>query len=305
MIELHERLSEFSYGYGVTREVERLLAGVGVRTVPFMPGLLQENKIGFDVGFSGRGVPLLLQFKLGQSLTRFYRTNASHPKPVLSRPFFRFSLDTAEPDGQYETLLKAQTDGAEVYYVAPRFADWAHYIPIFEEEAILENSVMVTPREIRDALVLSATPDGPHRVVYDTRTAYVCSEPMAIRAVRPDELADKTGRQARAEGETLGNKVRRIYAGLGDRAAIRRDRVPSSGQDQQADRGEGLPDIATLKLDERAPFAFTRDRRSHRLETLLERSRSEEDAIAAALAVEFWGLGIQLLFAVERGHGNG
>ena|SRR5437879_1533597 len=57
MIDLHERLSEFSYGYGVTRDVEQLLASVGIRTVPFLPSLLQEKQIGFDVGFGERGVP--------------------------------------------------------------------------------------------------------------------------------------------------------------------------------------------------------------------------------------------------------
>lgn len=37
-------------------------------------------------GFSSRGVPLLLQFKLGQSLRRFVRGDASHPAPTLQRP---------------------------------------------------------------------------------------------------------------------------------------------------------------------------------------------------------------------------
>ena len=57
MIDLHERLSEFSYGYGVTRDVEQLLASVGIRAVPFLPSLLQEKQVGFDVGFGERGGP--------------------------------------------------------------------------------------------------------------------------------------------------------------------------------------------------------------------------------------------------------
>jgi hypothetical protein len=149
VIELHERLSEFSYGYGVTRETERLLASVGVRTVPFLPSLLQEKKIGIDVAFNRTGFPLLLQFKLGQSLRRFVRSDLTYPAPPLVKPFYRFSVDTAEPDGQFETLLKAETDRAEVYYVAPRFVDWTHYVRLYEEEGVLENSVMVTPADIR------------------------------------------------------------------------------------------------------------------------------------------------------------
>ena len=33
MIDLHERLSEFSFGYGVSREVEGLLASVGLQVL--------------------------------------------------------------------------------------------------------------------------------------------------------------------------------------------------------------------------------------------------------------------------------
>jgi hypothetical protein len=106
MIDLHERLSEFSYSYGVTREVERSLAEVGIKTVPFLPSLIHEAELGFDVAFNRPGVALLLQFKLGQSLERFRRTNTCTTVPTLERPFWRFLLNTAEPDGQYETLLR-------------------------------------------------------------------------------------------------------------------------------------------------------------------------------------------------------
>ena len=46
MINLHERLSEFSYGFGVTREVQSLLEGIGLRPTPFMPNLLHEEQLG-------------------------------------------------------------------------------------------------------------------------------------------------------------------------------------------------------------------------------------------------------------------
>lgn len=39
MINLHERLSEFSSGFGVTREVQSLLEGIGLRPTPVMPNL--------------------------------------------------------------------------------------------------------------------------------------------------------------------------------------------------------------------------------------------------------------------------
>lgn len=299
MIELHERLSEFSYGYGVTREVERLLEGLGVHTVPFLPSLIQENEVAFDVGFNGRGVPLLLQFKLGQSLTRFVRSDASHPTPVLQRPFFRFSIDTAEIDGQYETLLKAQMDGAEVYYVAPRFADWPHYVHFFEEDAVLEHSVMVTPREIRDALVAKGSTDGRHRIVYDRTAVHVCSKPRQIRDVRPDMVADSILNRVSTESENLGKTLRRIYTGLEHRDMIRREH-PTNIHAPKAEDGDDFGARALTSPEERSPPRLTSLERSQRLAQLRSRSRSEEDAIAAALGLEFWGLGIQLLFAAKQ-----
>jgi hypothetical protein len=64
MLELYERLSEFSYGYGVTQEVEKALRSIGLRSVPFIPSLVHEAKVGFDVAFDKPGGALMLQFKL-------------------------------------------------------------------------------------------------------------------------------------------------------------------------------------------------------------------------------------------------
>jgi hypothetical protein len=55
MLDLHERLSEFSYGYGVTREFESALTAKGIRAVPFLPSLLHEAKVGFDVAWKKTG----------------------------------------------------------------------------------------------------------------------------------------------------------------------------------------------------------------------------------------------------------
>lgn len=297
MIELHERLSEFSYGYGVTREVEALLAATGIRTVPFLPSLLQEAEIGFDVGFSGRGVPLLLQFKLGQSLTRFVRSDVTQPPPVLDRPFYRFSLNTAEPDGQYETLLRAEMDGAEVYYVAPRFVDWSDYLSAYELGQVLDRSVMVTPREIRDALVQAESPDGRHRVVYDDANVHICSEPGVIEEVRPNQLAHNVVMRVREKKEMLGDVVRRLHAGLDNRAAIRREQPAGKAIRNGQRDGAYRRELSDHSDPERAARAGAQ--RAARLERLRARSRSELDALSAEFGFEFWGLGIQLIFAVE------
>lgn len=300
MIELHERLSEFSYGYGISREVERLLAARGVSAVPFMPSLLQEKKLGFDVSFSGGGIPLLLQFKLGQSLTRFVRSDLSQPGPALERPFFRFSINTAEVDGQYETLLKAESDGAEVYYVAPRFADWPHYINLFQQEEVLEHSVMVTPMDIRNALIAQGAPDGPHRLVYDRGAVHVCSSPVNVRDVRPTVLAETVVNRVHDGVDTLGNVMRRVYSGLAERSAIRRPHPLRTSRESNVEAGAERPGLTFPGFDERLSYASTRLQRAKQLEQLRVRSKSEDDAVAAAVGLEFWGLGIQLFLVVDE-----
>ena len=222
MIDLHERLSEFSYGYGVTREVEQLLASVGIHTAPFLPSLLHEGELAFDVAFNKPGAVILLQFKLGQSLKRFVRTDPNTSAPVLDRPFWRFSLNTAEPNGQFETLLKAELDGAEAYYAAPRFVDWAEYLAAYEKQEVLVRSVLVRPTDVRRALLRRGLADGPHRVVYDNARDYVCSEPEPLERVDPETLAKTVQDRIKIESDGLAVAVQRVFTGLDDRHLVRR-----------------------------------------------------------------------------------
>ncbi|NJR80611.1 hypothetical protein [Sphingomonas corticis] len=289
MVDLHERLSEYSYGYGVTRETELRLESEGLKAVPFLPSLVQEGELGFDVAFDRPGAALLLQFKLGQLLTRYRRSSQGAPVPVLERPFWRFSIDTAEPDGQFEALLKAERDGAEVYYAAPRFSDWAHYATLFEQRGVVEHSLLVRPSWIRSALDGAAAPDGPHRIVYDRYRAYVCSEPSSIPQMDGDDAVAKVAALVRGRREPAAAVLERMLAGLDDRASVRRVREGMANADGTDAGGDGL----------RVPAGYARAQRRRRLSALVARARSREQAVAAAIGTELWTLGIQLVIALE------
>lgn len=291
MIDLHERLSEFSYGYGVTREVEKLLAETGIHSVPFLPSLVQEKQLGFDVAFAKPGVPLLLQFKLGQSLRRFVRTDKSYPAPVLNRPFWRFTVDTSEPNGQFETLLAAEAYGAEVYYAAPRFSDWPRYAAAFEADQVLDGSLLIRPSEIRAALDAQGAADGPHRIVYDNNRVHVCSRPMRIGEVNPNVMAEKVATQVRSKERSLGSAIQRLFESLSNRNEIRRM--------LKVDDPEFYADSAVHSLAVRATEDLANRERRRRLTDFRARAKSEEDALTAAVGLELWALGIQLLLAVH------
>lgn len=156
---------------------------------------------------------------------------------------------------------------------------------------------MVTPGAIRSALAAKSLPDGAHRIVYDQNSVHVCSTPTEIGEVRLDDLAEKVFSRLRSEGETLHQTIYRLYAGLDNRAEIRRG--PPS-QDRFEDDEKGIARTYIQAVDERVSPQIARLDRQRRLLGLKERARSEDDAVAAALGLELWGLGIQLIFAVSE-----
>ena len=287
MIKLHERLSEFSYGYGATREAEQLLAMTGISTAPFLPSLLHEAELGFDVAFDRPGVPLLLQFKLGQSLTRFVRKDLTVPPPDLDRPFWRYEVNTAEIDGQFQMLLKAEEDGAEVYYVAPRFSDWTDYIDYYKRGSVLENSLLTSPVDIRRALDSVRAADGPHRVVYDQYRSHVCSRPASVDETRSRVFGEVTQSKIIERGQSVSSLVKEIWSGLDRVVKVRR--VDSGTSEAE----NGL----YISHEERRTLEAVRRQRSSLLEDFRSRALSEDAAFALALGFEFWGLGAQLVFA--------
>ncbi|KPF53340.1 hypothetical protein IP65_13080 [Novosphingobium sp. AAP1] len=272
-----------------------LLAQCGIQTVPFMPSLIQEKNVGFDVAFNRSGTALMLQFKLGQSLTRFHRPNKSVPPPNLVRPFWRFAVDTAEPDGQFETLLKAEQDGAEVYYAAPRFTDWPHYASFFEQGQVLDNSVLVRPSAIRQCLDDQGATDGFHRIVYDRFSVHVCSTPRRIPEVDGEEAMAKLAGRIKEKGQPVSIVLKRIYKGFEDRASVRR-RDQARDEPKFVNQEDGL--------GERAAGDFARFQRNERLARLSDRAKSPDDALAAAIGIELWTLGIQLVIALDKSVGS-
>jgi hypothetical protein len=270
MLELHEQLSEFSYGYGVTREVESALQNVGVHSIPFLPSLIQEGKLAFDVRFDKPGAVLMLQFKLGQCLSRFRRRNPRDKIPSpLERPFWRFKIDTGDPDGQFATLRDSEVSGAEVYYVSPRFSGWEDYSDAYEKSEIVERSLLITPSEILRASQIAPAPSGVHYVVYDDFRNYVCSEPVPVHsAIFP--MVAETLRGKTVEGETLSDTVRRMFA--------------------------ALPDVENVSLRSAPAILQRRERRTVFLERIRGRARSEDEAVAAVVAAENWVKGAQTFF---------
>lgn len=288
-LDLRQRLSEFSYGYGITREVQAYLETVGLRPVPFLPSLLHEAKIGCDVHFGRPGAALLIQFKLGQELKQFRRSDTSKPAPELDKPFWRFDVDTAEEDGQYDLLLKAERAGAEVHYVGPRFADWDHYAAAFQSNEVLDKSLLMRPSEIDEKLRARGDPDGLHRIVYDTSRVYVCSAPKQVEESHIEDIARRLQVEIKQRGEPITAALKRIFESFSQRRDIRRPPV----EEPATDDGRLLAAISSEQIG-RSPQQMVRER-TRRLENLRRRAKTEDDATFAAVGLETWAAGSQLI----------
>jgi hypothetical protein len=284
-IELHERLSEFSYAYGVTREVEELLRDQGLKATPFLPSLLHEAKLGFDVGFDRPGTPLMLQFKLGQTMRRFVPT----PGPTLQSPFWRYRIDTAERDGQFRLLLNAEQNGADVFYVAPRFHDWETYLEAFEKRHVVMNSLIVKPGAIRQTLNAHRVPDGEHKIVYDKSTAYLYSEPIELSHMSSSDFAEQLRAHVESRETSIGMVLEQVFEGFEDRAAIGRPRGSESRDD---------PD--RIIVDLLSEVGGQPRLRQQRLDTLLGKGLSRYAAVALAVGAEAWASGAQLVFVTSE-----
>ena len=259
MFALNERLSEYAYGFGATTEALALLRSTGVHAVPFLPNLIHEAEVGFDVSFSAPGTMLMLQFKLGHQLDRFVRKPANQTPPSVVRPFWRFEVNVDHH--QFIRLRSWETLGADVYYVAPRFADWPSYERHFLRGAILEHSLLMTPDDIHSG---AGGAPGKHRIVYDRTSRFVCSETRRAPERRITDVVEKL-REKRDAAPPLGDVLSRLQGG----------------------DAEGRP---------RRLSPETRSVRADFSQRLRERARSPIEGEAAVFAAEAWAEGIQVVF---------
>lgn len=293
MIHLHERLSEFSYGYGITREAESLLGSIGLRGAPFLPSLAHEGSIGYDVKLGGPGKAIILQFKLGQQLQRFHRRSPLYLKPPIQRPFWRFEINTWQPAGQYQLLLNAEQSTPEVYYVAPRFHDWNVYAAAYDAQQLLTKSLLIKPSEIMAKLTIQKAAPGRHLVVYDHQTSYVCSQPIQLSELRPDDLASDWAKEPTKDAaRSLSEQIGMLLEGL-DRTDAMASEALLAPKSERGDYDEA--DFIT----ERETARIRRAGRSSRIKLLRERGQSREQAEAIAVGFELWARGAQLILAGE------
>ena len=178
---MRPRISEFSYGFALTRElIEQKWLDITLAKAPYMPSLRAEGQPdgGFDVALEGVNLLVFLQFKVSHLMTRSMAKGVASGH--LTIPHYRFDIHAPRSSDQHRLLLQFEQQPSSiskiVRYVAPAFYFEGHFDNAFLTGTVGTQSVFVRPSQI-------ILPDeGPHSVAFvsPTSTPVVLSEPMPI-----------------------------------------------------------------------------------------------------------------------------
>lgn len=128
-------LSEFTYGFGLSRELYNTLQQHGI-TAPIFPSLQLELALPSDLSFSIRGVPVFLQFKLSEALTTGRARYWSHYRQL----YYQFRLYPFRRSPQHNRLVSLSKSFPLVFYCAPLFHTYMEFSNYFGAGTIWLNT---------------------------------------------------------------------------------------------------------------------------------------------------------------------
>lgn len=204
------QISEFSYGFALTNE---LVGWAELSAAPVFPSLLEEGKAGggYDVKLERPGVPLYLQFKRSEFLTRRSGREVREVERIggtIDVPYYRFAVTEAAISMQHELLLALDVSPNFVFYAAPRFHRLDEIDAAWHHNAVASRSYFVAPQ------VIGSLTSEPHTVAFDGRNVWVCSEPRRIVALSSRDLASKLAEAVKSDPRPVGDKLAEISRDL-------------------------------------------------------------------------------------------
>lgn len=154
--------SEFSFGFGVSTEIQQTLKGLAV-AAPIFPSLIEEARLGYDVKFPLLGASVFLQFKRSDALTR---ASAAEWK-VFGGPYYRFPIYRLRESKQHNRLVMLGQREPFVYYCAPLFRTIEEFNRYYLAGDLLDNT-----EAIRTANLPLLRDNNQHSIVYDRTFRY-------------------------------------------------------------------------------------------------------------------------------------
>ena len=130
-------ISEFSFSFAFTRELLTHLPNIDA--APYFPSLRAEAQLGYDLKIGFQGLPMFIQFKLAEGLTR----RQAKYWAQYNREYYRFDITSRRVSQQHADLKDLSLNEPEVYYVAPVFWTIEDFNNYYASNQILANSICV------------------------------------------------------------------------------------------------------------------------------------------------------------------
>ena len=193
---MRPNISEFSYAFALTSELVQ--APGAVTAAPVFPSLIAEGQQGggWDVRLDRPGVPLFLQFKLCDQMTR--RTCREVREAGFNVPCYRMHLRPARSSSQHEMLLDLEAIGQEVYYSAPMFHQPDELNAAFLGASVRARSIWVKPSDVGPL-----PDDRDHHLSFEPGSSWTFfSEPRRLREKRVfEDVTKNLSRRLHERGE--------------------------------------------------------------------------------------------------------
>jgi hypothetical protein len=200
-------ISEFSYGFALTNEI---VGWASLKAAPIFPSLIEEGKAGggYDVKLDMPSVPLYLQFKRADCMTRRTAHEISRHNLPLRTPFYRLPITQSGKSDQHALLVELDDGKVEVFYAAPRFHKLAQINEAWSANAVASRSIFIRPRDIGPLDVDS------HHVAYDEHRAWLCSEPRSVEFLSAPLLVERLTGELGRDKRTLRQRLPELNAAL-------------------------------------------------------------------------------------------
>lgn len=247
-------ISEFSYGFALTHEL--VLALGNLTAAPIFPSLIEEGRAGggYDVKLAAPGIPLFLQFKRSDCLSRRSAREIQSGAP-LTTPFYWIEITAKADSAQHEMLIDLDEAPNLVFYAAPMFHQKVEFDAAFIGGHVRQRSFFVRPRTIG-----TFGDDGPHHLSFDGNTCVIMSEPKIIEALGAAELAillgAKLDEERRPLRETIDNALREAGAAQ-NRSRERLARRETRSRSQRSSEDEPYNSLSVESFRQRQEGEFS------------------------------------------------
>ena len=156
---MKSEFSEYSYGFALTHGL--LKGKPTIQVAPHFPSLVEEGNLGYDVRLDRPSLPLFLQFKLSDYLTRRPAKYWDH----YHKPYFRFDITPLTISRQHNLLKDLANKGEEVFYVAPLFWQSTDFNRAFRANQIAGRSIWLPVGKLP-----KLNDDDPHHITFTGAT---------------------------------------------------------------------------------------------------------------------------------------